>query len=81
MKTLTAILLHVGVGALQAVATASDPKLSAPWFSIPAQVGLMALQGYLAKKNSESAPDGQPLSQTVNGNFVSPPKPGGPTAR
>ena len=59
MKTNTAIAAHGAVGLVQAGAMAV-PGL--PWWAqLLIQVGLMIGQAFLAKRNSESDPQGNPL--------------------
>lgn len=86
MKTLTAILLHVGIGAAQVVLPFSDRLLSGTRLpaeaEMPIQVGLLALQAIIAKRNSDTDPFGNRLARVDDGKWVSvpplpvPPPPG-----
>lgn len=77
MKTLSAILAHVGVGLIQVIVPAAPQIFStAPIPSevqAPIQVGLLALQAYLASRNSKTDPKGNPLVELSPNKFVSAP--------
>lgn len=80
MKTLYAALAHIGVGALQAAAAVPffDPShpigpVGNTGVQIGIQIALAALQAYLAKRNSNTDPAGQPLAKTSSGIYVTKP--------
>lgn len=78
MKTWQAALAHIGLTAIQAAGAVSffEPNstvgaLANPGIQIGLQIGGALLQGLVAKKNSNTAPDGKPLVQAVDGTYVS----------
>lgn len=88
MKTIFAALAHIGVTALQTAAAVqyfdnseASGALGNTGIQIGAQMGLAALQAYLAKKNSHTDPKGQPLREKLDGGFVSEPKPEKPAGQ
>jgi len=84
MKTLTAFLLQAGVATAQAAAAtqfftpnSSGHILGNTGIQIGAQFALLALQGFIAHKNSNSDPNGNPLVQNpTTGNFQTSTAPG-----
>lgn len=76
MKTFTAALANIGIGALQAAAAVPffDPKsngavLANVGVQIGVQAALSALQAYVATRNSNTDPNGKPLAETAPGHF------------
>jgi hypothetical protein len=78
MRTWQAALSHIAVSSLQVVAavpffsqTSFGGTLANTYIQSGTQVGLAALQYWIANKNSKTAPNGQPLVETSTGNFIS----------
>lgn len=78
MKTWQAALAHIGLSTLQGVAAVSffDPNtpvgmLGNTQVQITAQVGLAALQAWVARINSNTDPKGNVLAKAPSGQFVS----------
>ena len=82
MKTWTAFLSHLGIAALQAIVAApainqigsqlppSTNPLANVGIQLAIQAGLAALQGIVANINSNSDPNGNKLTESVNGGFT-----------
>lgn len=78
MKTWTAALTHIGIAAAQVAAAVPYFNNNTPlgflgntYTQIGAQVGLSLLQGWAAKRNSNTDPNGKLLAQTLDGSFIS----------
>lgn len=82
MKTWQAALAHIGLGALQVAAVvpyaSADNQtgvLANTGIQIGAQMALITLQAWLARKNSNTDPKGNPLIQVSPNKYVSDSKP------
>ncbi len=81
LRTWQAALAHVGLTSLSAISAVSffDPQnlggvLANTQIQLATQAALLGLQGWVAKRNSETAPNGETLFQPKTGQFMTIPK-------